>query len=108
MKEAKVTVKMPKTKSAKFKVMEQSGQSDAERRKLRHDLRALNKNLNTNADELEDATSGKFGEARGDCNELFGRVRYAREAVLDSDNLNLIATRAARQIDRLVEVSYCI
>jgi hypothetical protein len=36
---------------------------------------------------------------------LFDRVRYTREAVLDGENLIVIANKAAKQVDRLIQVS---
>jgi hypothetical protein len=43
-------------------------------------------------------------EARGRNNELFDNVRFTREAVLDGENLIVIANKAAKQVDRLIQV----
>ncbi|KAI2503113.1 Nse4 C-terminal [Fragilaria crotonensis] len=88
----------------RLSVMENSGQTDAQRRELRQSLRELNKKIQDNADELADATSSKFEKMRHKNNILWDQVRYTREAVLDGDNLDFLATRAARQVDKLVEV----
>ncbi|KAI2503128.1 Nse4 C-terminal [Fragilaria crotonensis] len=87
----------------RLSVMENSGQTDAQRRELRQSLRELNKKIQDNADELADATSSKFEKMRHKNNILWDQVRYTREAVLDGDNLDFLATRAARQVDKLVE-----
>ena len=88
----------------RLSVMENSGQTDAQRRELRHSQRLLNKTIQENADELADATSSQFAKMRHKNNVLWDQVRYTREAVLDGDNLDFLATRAARQVDKLVEV----
>lgn len=93
------------TKRQKVAVMENSGQTDAQRRELRQNLRSLHKVIQENSDELADATSKTFDGMRFKTNALWSQVRYTREAVLDGDNLDFLATRAARQVDRLVEVS---
>jgi hypothetical protein len=85
--------------------MEDSGQTDGQRRELRRHLRVLNKTISDKADELEDAKSDSFAQIRSVGNELWKQVRFTREAVLDGENLDSIATRAARQVDKLVEVS---
>lgn len=90
---------------AKVKVMEESGQTDAQRRSLRRQLRQVQKDIVIDKDDLEDAKSDVFTKVRTQNNELWDQVRYTREAVLDGENLESIATSAARQIDRLVEVS---
>lgn len=84
--------------------MEESGQTDAERRRLRQAQRNLQKKIIDNGEAMENASSEKFGEIRGKNNELFAKVAYTREAVLDGDNLEMIATHASRQVDALVQV----
>lgn len=96
---------MPSSGKTKIPVMENSGQTDAERRELRKSYRRLHKVIRNDADALEDITSEKFSDIRYENNALWNQVRYTREAVLDSENLDLIATRASRQVDKLVEVS---
>ena len=99
---------MPKPASERQRqrlaVMESSGQTDAQRRNLRQSLRTLHKTIKGKAEELEDATSSSFATMRNQNNSLWDQVRYTREAVLDGDNLDFLATRAARQVDKLVEV----
>ena len=111
-KTALVLIKMTSTEQQpekrqrqRMKVMENSGQTDAERRSLRQSLRNLNKDIQNKADELEDANSEAFTNMRSKSNALWNQVKYTREAVLDGDNLEFLATRAARQVDKLVEVS---
>ena len=94
-----------KRQRQRMKVMENSGQTDAERRSLRQSLRNLHKDIQNKADELEDANSEAFTNMRSKSNALWNQVKYTREAVLDGDNLEFLATRAARQVDKLVEVS---
>jgi hypothetical protein len=82
-----------------------SGQSDAERRKIRHKQRDLLKRMHEHEDEMENAQNSTFEELRGENNDIWKRVKYTREAVLDGENLDVIAARAARQVDKLVQVS---
>ena len=99
--------KKRKNKSKKIKVMEESGQTDEERRALRRAQRKLQHKIVHSAlgEKLEDPDADAFEQIRGENNQLFDDVRYTREAVLDGDNLELISRRAARQVDKLVEVS---
>ena len=80
------------------------GQTDEERRELRKSFRHVHSTIESKQDELEDANSSVLDEIRGDNNALFAKVRFPRESVLDSVNVDALATRAARQVDRLVEV----
>jgi hypothetical protein len=89
-------------------VMEQSGQTDAQRRELRQSLRTLHNKMQDMAEELEDVSSSSFATLRQDNNQLWNQVRYTREAVLDGDNLDVLANRAARQVDKLIEVSFAL
>ena len=54
---------------------------------------------------MENPTDETFGKIRGENNDLFEKVKYTREAVLDGENLDLIASHAAKQVDSLVQVS---
>ena len=93
-------------KRKSISVGKHSGQTDTERRKLRHSQRLLLKDVTgADGDLLEDATKDEFDRIRDANNELFDKVRFAREAVLDGENLDAIASRAARQADRLVAVA---
>lgn len=86
-------------------LMEESGQTDAERRRLRQAQRELQKTIVDNGEAMENPSDDAFGEIRGKNNSLFKKVAYTREAVLDGENLDMIATHAARQVDALVQAS---
>jgi len=88
----------------KIAVMDGSGQTDVERRNLRRSYRLLQREIKQDSDAITDVTSDKFTSIRNDNNTLWNQVRYTREAVLDSDNLGLIAASASRQIDKLIEI----
>ena len=55
---------------------------------------------------MEDPESNALEEVQAQNNELWDQVRFAREAVLDGENLKLISASAAKQVDRLLEVSF--
>lgn len=74
-----------------------SGMTEAERREVRKEQRALQK-------KLVDGDGIEVEDARGENNKIFKRVKFTREAVLDGDNLNLIATKASHKMDRLIQV----
>jgi hypothetical protein len=93
---------MPR-KNDEMKVMQ--GQTDNERRQLRQGYRKLSKAIAEIGEEMEDPDTKVFEKVREKNNHLFQQVRFTREAVLDSDNLEAISTRASRQVDRLVQVS---
>ena len=97
-----------KKKKKKVKVMEESGQTDEERRALRREQRQLQHKILTSETgaQLEDPNADAFEEIRGENNELFEKVRYTREAVMDGENLQYISDRTARQVDKLVQVCY--
>jgi len=84
-------------------VMEASKQSDAERRELRCQQRNLAKNLAT-TEGIEDVHSEKFDQVRHKNNSLWSQVRFPREAVLDADNVEIIGSKASRQVDKLISV----
>ncbi|KAL3922940.1 MAG: hypothetical protein SGILL_001937 [Bacillariaceae sp.] len=85
------------SQSSKFKVFE--GQTDQERREIRKKQRRLQKDMEERGENLE------LAEARDRNNEIFKNVRYTREAVLDGENINMIATKAAQKVDQLIQVS---
>lgn len=87
-----------------MKLMEDSGQTDAQRRRLRAAQRSLQKTIVDNGEAMENPTDDTFSKIRDENNDLFEKVKYAREAVLDGENLDMIATHAARQVDSLVQV----
>ena len=84
------------TSKKKFQVC--YGQSDQERRTIRKKQRLLHKEIDEGGEEFE------LDKARDKNNEIFGNVRYIREAVLDGENVNLIANKAAQKVDQLVQV----
>jgi hypothetical protein len=92
-------------KDKKMALMEKSGQTDAERRCLRAAQRSLQKTIVDNGEAMENPADDTFSKIRLENNDLFDRVHYAREAVLDGENLDLISSHAARQVDALVQVS---
>ena len=98
-----------KKKKKKVKIMTNSGQTEADRRLLRRKQRELHQEIAVGSAEtsggMEDPNSGEFERMRGKNNELFEEVRYTREAVLDSENMDLITAKAARQVERIVQVS---
>jgi hypothetical protein len=72
------------------------GQTEEERRKIRKEQRELFKDMEEKNIEVE--------EARGRNNEIYRNVKYTREAVLDGENLILIANKAAKKVDQLIQV----
>jgi hypothetical protein len=78
-------------------ILEESGLTEEQRRQIRRQQRDLLKELNEQ-DNLE------LDEARTRNNEIYKSVRYTREAVLDGENLTLIANKAAQAVDRLIQV----
>mmetsp|Transcript_5682 Transcript_5682/g.8064 ORF Transcript_5682/g.8064 Transcript_5682/m.8064 type:complete len:369 (-) Transcript_5682:138-1244(-) len=94
-----------RSKSRRVKLMEQSGLTDADRRQLRHQQRSLAKKIINNTEAMENPDEEAFSAIRSENNELFDKVAYTREAVLDSENFDMITSRAARQVDRLVQVA---
>ena len=53
-----------------------------------------------------DDDADELTRLRAQNNELWRDVRYTREAVLDSENVDLIASKAARQAEKIVQVSF--
>ena len=53
-----------------------------------------------------DGNDELFAQWREQNNELYNEVRYTREAVLDSENIDLIASKAAREAEKIVQVSF--
>lgn len=90
--------KQQRSKVDVTKVFELSGQTDAERREIRHKYRELGTHINAaaSAEDLE--------KHRRKNNKLFRVVAFTREAVLDADNNLLVATKLAEQAERLVQV----
>lgn len=85
--------------------MEESGQTDEERRHLRQKQRDLQNLIITQSEAMENPRDHVFGKVREENNDLFQKVFYTREAVLDGENLLMISERAAKQVEGLVKVS---
>ena len=110
-------------KKKKVGLMQQSGQTEADRRILRKKQRELHQEMvmgnggTTSSAAAAAAGGGGGGKARDgndelfaqwreQNNELYNEVRYTREAVLDSENIDLIASKAAREAEKIVQVSF--
>ena len=76
-----------------FKVCE--GLTEEQRRDIRKSLRKLR-------NEIPDLD---VDEARDKNNAIYKKVRYIRESVLDAENLDEIAKKAANKVDQLIQVS---
>lgn len=105
-------------KKKKVRIMGDSKQTDADRRLLRRKQRELHNDIALGGDAAAASAGGKIGGGEGGDddslrkqralnNELWQDVRYTREAVLDSENVDLIASKAARQAEKIVQVSSC-
>lgn len=103
-------------KKKKVRIMGDSKQTDADRRSLRQKQRELHNDIALGGDAAAALAGGTIGGGEGDGddslrklralnNELWQDVRYTREAVLDSDNVDLIANKAARHAEKIVQVS---
>jgi hypothetical protein len=93
----------------KVGVFGDSGLTDAARRALRVEQRTLYEtiltdNKNTNSNNAVNSREVFLDEARETNNKLFETVRFTREAVLDAENVDLIATKYVQQVDRLIQV----
>jgi len=114
-----------KKKKRKVRIMTASGQTDADRRVLRRRQRDLHNDIsfdapaaaaaasaasggNNDSDEDEDEKPKQSGlrSWREKNNELWDNVRYTREAVLDSENMDLISSKAAREVEKIIQVSF--
>jgi len=81
-------------------LMSGSGQSKAHRLKLRRDQRDLKEQIVGIADRAVE----EVRECRDRNNQLWKKVRYTKEARLDSENLELIAEKTKTQAERMVSV----
>ncbi len=119
--------KKKKKKKRKVRIMTASDQTDADRRVLRRRQRELHTDISfdapaaaasasagANNDSSEDdnnddetkpmpSTSGLLSW-REKNNALWDDVRYTREAVLDSENMDLISSKAAREVEKIIQV----
>lgn len=84
--------------------MNESGQTDADRRKLRNSLRGMEDKILNSAVQMENPNEKVFQQICKENNALFNEVAYTREAILDADNFELTASFGARQVARLVQV----
>lgn len=92
-----------KRKAKKMKMGEESGLTDAERRKLRREQRELAEALQDGpVDADEDATF--VTDIRDKNNDLFVFVAYTREAVLDAENMHAIASKLSKKVDDMIQV----
>lgn len=83
-------------RNKRIKVFE--GLTDAERRQVRHQQRQLQERLQTDS---------SLDDVREENNKIFNaKVRFTREAVLDIDNCNALATKYVQQVEQNVQVSY--
>lgn len=83
-----------------------TGLTDGERRDIRKCQRLIQKEISEGGIHPdEDGNQDAFEDARLRNNALFRSVRYTREAVLDGDNVHLIATLAVRKLRRSNQAS---
>ena len=75
--------------------MSESGQTEEERRVLRHKQRKLNEGLHQD---------GNLRELHHQNNELFEDVQFTREAVLDADNHLALSAQYVKLADKMVQV----
>lgn len=116
--------KKKKKKKRKVRIMTASGQTDADRRVLRRRQRELHTDISFDAPAAASAGGGANNDSskeedttttmpsssgllnwREKNNALWDDVRYTREAVLDSENMDLISSKAAREVEKIIQVS---
>lgn len=96
-----------KKSKKKLRLMSASGQTEQERRTLRRKQRELHQEIAIGNSGAAAAGDGEeLTHLRNQNNELWNQVRYPREAVLDSENVDLIADKAARKAEKIVQVSF--
>jgi hypothetical protein len=124
--------KKKKKKKKRVRIMHASGQTDADRRILRRRLRELHTEISfdgpvaaaaavrrggtndSSCDEdderMEERTTKSSSSSSGlqswreKNNALWNDVRFTREAVLDSENMDLISSKAAREVEKIIQV----
>ncbi len=114
--------KKKKKKKRKVRIMTASGQTDADRRVLRRRQRELHTDISFDAPAASSGTNNDNSESedeeeettkpsstgllnwREKNNALWDDVRYTREAVLDSENMDLISSKAAREVEKIIQV----
>lgn len=109
METEKITMNdQPPRKFKRKKVMSESDQTEAERRSLRIKQRQIKAEIREgyelSSGKVKDVNSGLLDMIRNRNNDMYKSVTYTREAVLDGENIELIANKAARQIDSLMSV----
>ncbi|CAM9861161.1 unnamed protein product, partial [Phaeothamnion confervicola] len=77
--------------------MQDSGQTEEERRQIRREQRDLMERIVENAHEIADINSDTFANLTSENHEIFTKVRYVREAVEDMQNVKGLANNAAKQ-----------
>jgi adenine-specific DNA glycosylase len=125
--------KKKKKKKKKKRVRVMAGQTDNDRRVLRRRQRELHNDItmdvpaaeiggarggnndddDSSDDEQQQQSNNKKSSSGGGGvlswreknNALWDDVRYTREAVLDSENLDIITSKAAREVEKIVQVS---
>jgi hypothetical protein len=114
-----------RTKKVKRGVFDESGLTDQQRRDLRRSQRQLHETIRQDKREALSGTANTadndddnsatdeqvdfLQSARQQNNVLFEKVLYTREAVLDAENVDLIAQKYVQQVERLVQVRlYCV
>lgn len=94
-----------RSRRRKFAVFEESGLTEEDRRNLRRKQRDLHHRVNQEVGRDENEGVMEFlSERRDENNQLFNKVAYTREAVLDADNAELIAAKTLQQVDQMVQV----
>ena len=87
----------------KIQIMSNSGQTGAERKALRQQLRQVGEDILSGDAALNgDGEKSAFDNMRSKNNRLWDKVRFTTEAVLESQNLELITTHAAKRANSLV------
>ena len=108
-------VPVRRRKKKKIKMGDESGLTDAERRKLRRKQRELAKALqegpisnSSNAEDDDDHQGDFVTNVREKNNQLFEKVAYTREAVLDAENVCAIASKMSKKVDDMIQVSLLV
>lgn len=92
------TTTTPQRAAKRIRVFDESDITDSDRRNLRQKQRLRR-------EEIDQATTlDDLKQQRRNNNVLFSDVRYPREAVLDSENVELIAQKFVKCSESLVQV----
>eukprot|EP00611_Tribonema_gayanum_P013610 TRINITY_DN2461_c0_g1_i4.p1 TRINITY_DN2461_c0_g1~~TRINITY_DN2461_c0_g1_i4.p1 ORF type:complete len:342 (-),score=116.46 TRINITY_DN2461_c0_g1_i4:146-1171(-) len=90
-----------RVKKQKTKVMNESGQTQEQRRALRRTLAAHGEELVADRPQIAQLGSDAFDKAVDKSSEIFEEVKYPREAYLDIENLKKISDASTRQVGSL-------